>query len=302
MRIKNKLFPYPVLHQDINFNNYDNSSYELVCNVRYEAEFYILDDLKVVFKNDELQKLYEDGFVKCVCIVECPLCMYRKTIELSQEAKIVKLNLFDLNGKIEISSFMYASKKINKFYSEDFEKFYEGHDFSIDEFSLLAIDNGFKQRLEYQDKNDTKKAAIFVMISDLDEEARTSKWTYDENLIKISIPKLQHSEYEALKFEPLYKNALLSTFAVTPLSFILFDFVTSERQIADLECDYKWFRAVMQAYERVFNSKLTDAEFLKLDNVKIYEIVQEIFEYCVVDAIDDFYKIGTQGSGDLYED
>ena len=302
MRIKNKLFPYPILHNEIFSNNYDNSGFELSLNVNYDDEFYILEDLKVEFQNKDLKYLVENGLAKCVCILECPLCMYRKTFEISTTPNTYKFNLFDLNGKIEISAFMYATKDIKGFESSDFEEFYHGYKFDIDKFSIIAIDNGLKQRLEYQNKNDNKKSSIFVLISDLDEDARTSKWTYDENLIKISVPKLQHSEYETIKSIPLYKNVFLSTFAVTPLSFILADFIKSERQIADLECDYKWFKAFMDSYEKVFNERLTDEEFLKMDNVSIYSVVQEIFEYCVIDSVDDLFKICNEGLGDTDED
>lgn len=302
MRIQNKLFPYPILHNEIFSSNYETSNFELLFEPKFEDEYYVLENLRIDFDNPELERLIDDGFAKCVCVFECPLCMYRKTFEISKEPKTVKINLFDLNGKIEISAFMYAIKKINAFRSNDFEPFYGEYKFDIEPNCIIAIDNGLKQRIEFKDKNDRKKSSIFVLISDLDENARTSKWTYDENLIKISVPKLQHSEYETIKLVDKYKNAFLSMFAVTPLSFIISDFIKSERQVADLEYEYKWFKAFNDAYERKYEVRLSDEEFLKMDNVKVYEIVQEIFDYCVVDSIDDLYKVCNEGIGDLNED
>lgn len=302
MRIKNKLFPYPVLHNELFNNNYEDSGFELKFDQKIDNEYYILENLKIEFSNIELKELIENNQAKCVCIIECPICMYRKTIDISLNPKTVKLNLFDLTGKMEISAFIYTTKKITGFTSNSLESFYKGRVFDIDPYCIIAIDNGLKQRLDYDDNNDKKKSSIFVIITDLDEQANTSKWTYDENLIKISVPKLQHSEYESIKSVPLYKNAFLSMFAVTPLSFILFDFVKSERQIADLEYEYKWFKAFNDSYERSFNVRLTDEEFIKLDNVQIYSIVQEIFNYCVINSVDDLYQICNEGIGELDED
>lgn len=302
MRIKNKLFPYPVLHNEQEKSNYLESSFKLSLTQEYGDNLYVLKDLCVIYENKELKQLVEDGYAKCVCIVECALCMFRKTFEISEKPQTIQINLFDLNSKIEISAFMYATKKIKKFVSEKFEDFYKGFQFEIEPNSIIAIDNGLNQRIEYVDKNEKKKSSIFVIVTDADEDSRTSKWTYDENLIKISVPKLQHSEYESIKSVPTYRNAFLSTFAVTPLSFILFDFIKSERQVAELEYEYKWFKAFTDSYEKVFNKKLIDEEFLKMDNVQVYCVVQEIFEYCVVDSVDDFFKICHEGISDLNED
>ena len=291
MRIKNKLFPYPVLNNDIFFSNYEESTFELEYNDRFDDDYFILENIKVILTNKELNHLLEEEIAKCVCIVECPQSMYRKVFDISTKPQTIKISLFNLIGKLEISAFIYANKKINNLISDDFNDVYGGFSFSIDKNSILAIDNGFKQRIDFKDKDDKKKSSIFVLISDLDETSNIAKWTYDENLIKISIPKLQHSEYEAIKYVESFKNSFLSMFAVTPLSFILSDFISEKIPVAELEYNYKWFKAFNDVYEKTFKNRLNDEVFLKLESVDIFSIVQKIFNYCVVDAIDDLFKI-----------
>ena len=98
-----------------------------------------------------------------------------------------------------------------------------------------------------------------------------------------------------------FKNVFLSMFAVMPLSFILLDFVNQQFQIGELEYNHKWFKAFNDSYERVFNKRLTDEEFLQFDSKRIYEVVQEIFDHCIVNGVDDLFTICTEGVIDTDE-
>lgn len=302
MNIKNKLFPYPVLNNDVYLSNYKSSHFELEYNDRFDNENFILDNIHVTLDNEDLKKLIKNNEIKCYCIVECPQSMYRQTFEISTEPRTVKIPLFDLIGKLEVSAFLCANVDINNYFSSDFEDLYDDVKFDIEKHSIVGVDNGMKQRIDYEDRDDDKKGSIFVIITDLDATSRTTKWTYDENLIKITVPKLQHSEYESIKSVPNYKNIFLSMFAVTPLSFILSSFVKEKVPISELEFHFKWFKAFNDTYEKMNNKRLTDEEFLEYDNVQIYSLIQELFNYCVTNSVDDLFKICNEGVGELNED
>ena len=133
-----------------------------------------------------MEKLLDLNEIKCYCIVECPQSMYRQKFEISTKPSTITIPLFDLIGKLEVSAFLCANNNIDNYFSSDFEDLYDDIKFDIDKYSILAIDNGMKQRIDYEDKDNDKKGSIFVIITDLDPESRTTKWTYDENLIQIN--------------------------------------------------------------------------------------------------------------------
>ncbi len=302
MRIKNKLFPYPVLHQNVFFSNYNQSEFKLSYDDKIQDGLFLLENICITLSNPELKEMLNDGVLKCACIVECPQSMYRKTFEISETPRTIEIQLFNLIGKLEISAFLYALDAINEFSSNDFDEVYKEYTFDVEKYCIMAIDNGLKQRIEFESKDDKKKSSIFVLITDLDENAKTIKWSYDENLVKISIPKLQHSEYDTIKSVSRYKNIFLSQFAVTPLSFILSDFITEQISVDELEYNYKWFKSFNDAYAKTFDKRLNDEEFLQMDNVKIYSVVQEIFDYCIIKGVDDLYTICNEGVGGIDED
>lgn len=301
MRIKNKLFPYPILINNINLNNFNESKFLLEYEDLTENGLFILNNIFVKLTNPDLEYMFEKGILKCCCIIECPQSMYRKNFEISTSPKRIEISLFNLIGKVEISAFLYAVQSIENYSIDDFEEEYQEYKFDIDKYCMLAIDNGFRQRIDYDNNEDKKKSSIFVLLSDPNENSKTVKWTYDEKLIKISVPKLQHSEYDTMKSVTKFKNTFLSMFAVTPLSFILSDFVKEKMPVAELEFNFKWFKSFNDSYEKVFSKRLNDEEFLQLDNVKIYEIVQEIFEHCIINGVDSLYSICTEGLGDTDE-
>ena len=140
MRIKNKLFPYPTLHREKILSEYDGVIFELKCEEERDEQFYVLKNVYVDIDDVNLLQLLDKGDIKCVCIVECPRCMYRKVFEVGPVKQDIKIPLFDLAGKIEISCFIYAAKSLSGFVSNKFLDDYSGYSFDM---TLLILPSSF---------------------------------------------------------------------------------------------------------------------------------------------------------------
>lgn len=299
MRIKNRLFPYPLLHHDKIESSYKYGEFTLDFCDEKDDENYIMN-LRAILVNNTLKNLVDAGKATIVCVVECPQAMYRKSYVISQEFQLIKIPLYDLVGSVEISSFIYANQDIDEYSPDNLSDEYLINQFSIEKYSILAVDNGFNQKIHFEDFDDTKKKSIFVLVTNLDENAKTIEWEYDSDLIKIFIPEYQHKEYEAIKHQEETQKIFLSLFAITPLTMIISELIKNEELVSDLKFKYKWFIGFCEAYKRVNNVELTDEEFSRLDNRSIYNVLQKIFDYAIVDSVDQVFEL-CNGMGGFYD-
>ena len=303
MRIKNKLFPYPILHKQVLYSGFKTSTYKLYMNTEITDNEYIIKNIYVSLNDNNIKRLYNEKKVKIVCVVECAQSMYRKTFEIGFEPMDIVIPKFDLVGYIEMSSFIYATEDINDYHSEDFLDDYEGLSISIEKNCIIAIDNGFHQTVVFDSSNDDKKNGIFVFMTNENPDKKVVEWAIDNELVKIYIPEYQHMEYNVMKYDEIYTNTFLSIYVVPVLTMILSNFIREQSDIDDLQTNYKWFMNFKKIYEKEFSKELTDEEFLNWNNNYIYEVVQQMFDNCVINSMDNLYDIRTnERVGDQDED
>lgn len=289
MRIKNKLFPYPVMNDEKLYTGFKSSEFKFTYDYEMNEDNFIIKNLIVHLNNTNLLNLYEEGKINIVCIVECARSMFRKAYNLTLEPNEIIIPKYDIVGKIEVSAFIYANETITDYYSEDFLDDYEENSMYIEKNCILAIDNGYHQRIDYDFEEDNKKTAIFAFVTNDDEDCRVVKYEYETDIIKILIPKLQHAEYETMKYDEVYTKAFLSMFVVSPLSMIISEFLREGSDVEGLKIQYRWFISVCEAYKKIYGKELEDEEFYTMSNLDIYEICQNLFDCCVLGAIDDLY-------------
>ena len=300
MRVKNRLFPYPILHDNFIGTCFKNEIFLLDFQSSIDEENYIIS-IKPFITNKTLINLLKKGLGEIVCIVECPLAMFRKNYTIAMEGTTIKIPLFDLVGSLEVSGYIYATKDIDNYSPDNLCDEYFINNFSIEKYCILAINNGFNQKVYFDDLDDTKKKSIFVLVSNLDQNKKTIEWTYDSDLIKIYVPEFQHKEYESIKYNDASKKIFLSLFAVTPLSMIISDLVKSGETVEDLKFSYRWFVGFCNAYKKNFNKELIDEEFNKLESSDVYEVVQTIFDNSLCSAIDEVFIL-CNNIGGFHED
>jgi len=287
MRIGRRLFPYPVINNSKNATCFKDCDYSFSYDDVEDKDNLILKDAHISLDNKELLELLEKGFAEAVVIVECSSTLYRNTFPISTIPSDIVVPLNDLRGKVEISCFIYA--KQNFIYDNDsFLDDYDGYSFEIEKYDILAVDDGFTTKIEYDESEDKKVASIFTVVKSDDPDLRFAKVKSLDKYIKIIVPEKEFGYYDNLKANDYYRNIFFASLAIPALVKCLQELQLAEDDIDAIRINHSWFESVMQAYEKTFGIGLTEELFRDID---AYELAQTLLDYGTLKAIGDIYYL-----------
>ena len=168
MQIGNRIFPYPVLNRDASLSDYlDTSAFRLEFDVG-DDRTPIIENGEVIFKNlhytltdPTLSSLVEAGKLKGAFVVECSASVYRNRFDITASPCNLRISAHEINGNVVASCYLYATEDIPNFKSDGFVPEYSGYTFDIDKFDILAVDDGYKFKIDLDPTEDDKVASIF---------------------------------------------------------------------------------------------------------------------------------------------
>ena len=136
----------------------------------------IVKNGEVIFKNlsytitdESLIALVEQGKLKGAFIVECSASVYRSKFDISSTPYDLHVSAHEINGNVVASCYIYATEDIENFKSSGFISEYAGYSFDIDKFDILAVDDGYKFKIELDPTEDDKVASIFTIVKKEDD-------------------------------------------------------------------------------------------------------------------------------------
>lgn len=282
MRIKNNLFPYPVLNAKETLSSFNNVNFCFDYDEVQDDEYYCLKNVKISLNDNNLINLIKNGKAGIKIVVECSRTLYRNTFELTLDASDIKIPIGYLRGPVEISCFIYAKQDINNYYSSDFNSIYGDYRFNIDKYDLLAIDDGYNTKVDYDESKDNKVSSIFLAVSSSDKNLTSMDIELKRNIIKIILPAKQHGYYTNMKNDSNYQNVFFAILAIPALNYALNK--VQEEDFDTARIKYDWLESVITAYEKVYNRNIED-DWGKLE----YEVSQKLLNDAVTKSIDDFY-------------
>lgn len=286
MRVGKKLFPYPVINNSEKISSFKNSSFSLVYEDASDDENLILKDAHLVIDDLNLINLMAKGMVKGALIIECSATIYRVTKEIDLENRDIIIPLSELNDKVYISSFLYATDNITDYKSENFLDDYEDYSFNIEKYDILAADDGFFKTIEYEQEEDQKNDSIFSVIKTKGIDNMVVD--YNQKKVIIKLPENEHGLYYNLRFNKTYQPLFLSMMAIPALSSVLQKFKDQDYDIDDIADDYYWFNAILVSYENIYNKKLTNEDFREIDSLTLSQI---LLNNSTIDAINKLFRL-----------
>lgn len=248
MRVGRKLFPYPVINNSEKVSSFKNASFSLVYEDASDEENLILKNTHLVIDDMNLINLISTGKVKGALIIECSSTIFREKKEIDLENRDIIIPLSDLNDKVYISSFLYATENINGYKSENFLDDYEDYSFNIEKYDILAADDGFFKTIEYDQEEDQKNDSIFSVIKT--KKIDTMLVDISQKKIIIKLPESEHGLYTNLRYNKTYQPLFFSMMAIPALSNVLQKFKDQDMDIEDIADDYYWFNAILVSYEK----------------------------------------------------
>ena len=284
MRIKNSLFPYPVLNSKSQISSYNGVSFSFDYDEAQDKEFYYLKNICIKLDDDNLINLLKYGQVSAAVVVECSRTIYRKSFNIGLDPIDVKIPINNLRGPIEVSCFMYAKNNIDNFYSNSFNKIYGDFSFKIDKFDIVAADDGYNSKVDYDEEQDNKISSIFVVIPSADEEADTMDIDLKRKSIKITLPGREYGFYTNMKNDSKYQNLFFAILAIPALSYALSK--VQEDDFDNARLKYDWLESVIVAYKKVYEHDISE-DWKKLE----CDVAQKLLNNAVTKSIDDFFYL-----------
>lgn len=305
MHIGNRIFPYPVLNRNEELSDYVPGS---IFNVKFEVGedgAPIIQNGDVVFKDlhytlidESLVTLIEQGKLKGAFIIECSSSVYRNKFDISSSPKDLRVPARDINGNVVVSCYLYATEDISGFKSNGFVAEYSEYTFDIDKFDILAVDDGFKFKIDLDPSEDDKVASIFTVIKS-EDEGNIMSYDYDDKKIIIRLPAAYYDDYDNIKMKKECNNIAFSILAIPALACTLDDITTREYASIEeiVEC-HSWFKAVCISYKRVIGVDITFDEF---QNKNKLELAQLVLNSASCNAIKDFDNMLLGGMNSIEE-
>lgn len=291
MHIGNRIFPYPVLNRNEALSDYvADSVFQVGFDVDENGSPFVQNG-EVIFKNlhyiitdASLISLLEQGRLKGAFIIECSASVYRSRFEITSTPYDLHVSACEINGNVVASCYLYATEDIPGFKSDSFIPEYAGYSFEIDKFDILAVDDGFKFKIELDPAEDNKVASIFTVVKkECDDKLMT--YANKDKSIVIYLPATYYDFYDSIKTKKEYNNIAFAMLAIPVLASCLEEVYANCDSIEEVLDEHPWFNAVCISYKRRIGKELL---YDDLENMSKLELAQMVLNSASYYGLRDF--------------
>lgn len=288
MQLRNRYYPYPVIVEGGDY--YENSKFS--SSVNQEMEGYDAKITITVELNDTLllQKI-EQGEVVYAHHIECPQTCYRRVIKTKEKVKDILLKDKDVNGIVQICSFVIAEKDIDKYTNESFAADYRGWKFNIEKGCILAIGNQYNVRINKIRDDLANTSSIFSIVPNADHTENNLLVDLGQQKIVISLPEKTYQQYYNIQGYIDIQPAMHSMIIVPALVYV-FSELRSTENLEEMEY-YRWYMSLKKACNGIGIN--IDEEGLK--KMDLFKVAQQLLNSPISKAI-EYSAMG----GGIYED
>lgn len=269
MRIKDHMFPYPVLRdrQDDYVKTHFKASVKSVV-----AEKELKLNVAMECTNADVLNLLTNRQARYALHVECKMTYYRQLHYSDSPCFVVSLPNHLIDLQLEICPLIVASANIVGYKSDDLDEAYEGEEISFKNGDFIAVGNQFTVPIARKtDELKQLSSPFCLLVYPEGEEQKYTRLEYSqENQVIIFVPKEVH---------PIIANVQGGRDKMDELHAALFfpalmqtiEFMRSE---ASAGCeDKRWYISINQ---RALEKGIGD---IKETSEDAYVIAQKLFDY-----------------------
>lgn len=287
MQLRSRFYTYPVITDETDF--YVDSSFET--DVEQIVDGY---NIKLVLRaklvNPELESMLHGEKVMFAHHIECTQTCYRKIVLTNEESKEFILRDEEVNGIVQVCSFLVANEKIEKYSNSLFAQDYKGFRFNIERGCILAVGSQINLRVNKIRDDLANTSSIFSIVPNMDECVTDIKIDTSHNKIVISLPKESFSIYSNMSTLMDIQPVMHSMIIMPALVSTLTEIKEMRNQLYTFE-DYRWFRSLRKACAKMNVSFTEDV----LANIDAFELAQKLLDSPIPKAV-NFLR------GDIDED
>ena len=243
MQLRSKYYTYPVITEDADF--YIDSSF--TSDVDQDIDGYnIVLILRYELKNPGLEELMKAGKVKVAHHIECLQTCYRKLILTEENEHRFVIRDGEVNGKVQVCSFLVAMEDIPHYSNELFSQDYKGFNFNIEHGCVMAVGSQIDLRINKIKDDLANTSSIFSIIPNYDETVTNIIVDISGNKIVISVPEKSFAIYSNMSATMDIQPIMHSMLIIPALTYALTELKESKDELYNYE-DYRWFRSLRKA-------------------------------------------------------
>jgi hypothetical protein len=267
-----------VITEDADF--YEESSF--TSDVEQVLDGYNIKlKLKAELINPELEEMLKKEEVLIAHHIECTQTCFRRLVLTNENVKECILRDGEVNGVVQVCTFLVANKYIEKYSNKLFAPDFRGFRFDIERGCIMAVGNQINLRINKIRDDLANTSSIFSIIPNKDETVTNIQVDTSGNKIAVIIPKETYSIYYNmsgnLDIQPLMHSILI----IPSLVYALTEVKESRTHLYDYE-DYRWFRSLRKAAEKM-NISFTEES---LENIEPFDLAQKLMDSPIPKAVD----------------
>lgn len=279
MEIKNRLFPYPVLSDET--DDYVKGKFGVDTKVTEEiGSIHISFDIHL--ENNEMLDLIRMGEAEYVIHLECISTAFRKALKTDINQLSYRIPKDRVNNEISVLAMVVAKKKIENYFSSDWNEDYEGTSVVFEKAAILAYRNLPKIYISknYEELAENESLFSVVKMVSIDkEEEKPITFDLNGDRIKILVDEATYNAYIRFQHSTAIALSLLVLPAVTYMIEELrvdFDIYHSKRWFLKLS---GYFKSMGENFKEIIDSDKNAVELaqemLKYPIGKTYEQLLE---------------------------
>ncbi len=242
MQINPRAYPHPVLaHWG---DDILSSMFQGVVSGKGAKNAYVFE---AVFKtnNADLLTLVTQKKATYAVHVECTSTRYRNLFKSGEEKFSFEISSGLIDGKVDVCSFILASKPMEAYKNSDFHPDYGKSAFRVTKGDTLAVAQD--QIIEATKKNDPLRrvSSIFSIVQNDDEKATSMDINLVGPKVVVSLSKLNFHSYLTLRHSSVYHPILIGSIVVPALVEVLERLrrAALEGQLENYT-DFRWFLVI----------------------------------------------------------
>ena len=283
MRIKAKLYPYPVLAPTFN-NDYIDSDFNIEITTQILPSEVIIN-FTPILSNKGLKHLIDEGKASFVVHIECGMTSYREIIKVDEDGLVYKIPGDRIEGIVYFCPFIIANSNINSYTNDKFNKDYEGVSFDIEKGNILAVGQEASLMAEKENDDLSNVPSIFAVTEIKDPDRKGIVIDNTGNKINIQLPEKEFGEFKIDMNNPAAMSIIHSMIIIPALMKCFEDLKNPELYVQ--YSDKRWARALKKAIAKLGY----DFDEESLSNLNSFEVSQKIMDNTICRGIIDIQNI-----------
>lgn len=278
MKLKTDLFPYPVLHRDL--DDYVDSVFDASIELVEETPFEVTYKLSFTLQDNQLQSLIDENLACFAVHVEGEASSYRKLQKLTKNQTEIEISLKtdEIRKKVFVNSMLIAKEDIHSYSNPNFNPLYYGTSLEIpviEKGEILAFENTVELNFEFENR-ENPSARSMIQIASVDEDEMKIDISGDK--IIVYLPAKDYQAYFQLSDASDAKQQLLLVTVVLPtLTYVLERMATGGATDTTLD----WVGSIIQ----LMDDNNISIEQLRDDPARSLEYAQKLLNSPVKNSL-----------------